>query len=916
MEFYENQSAEDDKQMRADIRRLGNLLGQTLVRQEGPQLLELVEEVRTLVRADPDAVQGRLSRLDATEEVDLARAFSMYFQLANITEQVHRARDMRRRRADTGGWLAQARADIESAGLSSKAISSGADRLEVRPVFTAHPTEASRRSILTKLRNVADLLEEETAEKAVIGSADVDAVNDRLAEIIDMLWQTDELRVEKPEPTDEARNAVYYLTDLYREAASRVLTDLSATLTALGAHPRSNGSPMKFGTWIGGDRDGNPFVTPEVTEQVLLIQHEHGIAAAEGAVSELVREVSVSETVRPASRDLVASAEKDLETVAIPQRFRRVHSEEPYRLKLRAIEAKLQNTRERLAGDLAHRPGWDYSHAGELVADLKLIRDSLARQRGQLAAKGAVDRTIRTVEAFGLELAKMDIREHSAAHHDVLAELYDTTGELERPYAELDDAERGARLAEELSGHRPLAPRNVELTARNKKTFGVFSTIAETQAKYGPQIIESYIVSMTHTAADILAPVILAREAGLVDIDRGKAAIGFVPLLEGVEELSGADTLLDELLSLPAYRAIVDARGGVQEVMLGYSDSNKESGIAASQWSIQVAQRRLRDVAHKHGIHLRLFHGRGGTVGRGGGPSHEAILAQPSGTLDGEIKITEQGEVLSDKYTLPTLARENLELSVAASLKATLLHTEPRHEADVLERYFGHMDSVSGAAKETYRKLTGTPGLSDYFWAVSPTELLGALNIGSRPSKRPNQEAGLDGLRAIPWVFGWTQSRQIVPGWFGVGSGLEAARKAGLGDELREMHRNWHFFSNFISNVEMTLAKTDLTIASDYVDELVPENLHGIFDQIKREHAKTVHEVLEITGEERILASQPGLARTLEVRDLYLAPLHYLQISLLSRYRAEGGDDGADPQLKRALLITVNGIAAGLKNTG
>ncbi|GAA2302847.1 phosphoenolpyruvate carboxylase [Glycomyces scopariae] len=919
MDYYDSSGGTDDKQLRRDIRRLGNLLGQALVRQEGPQLLELVEEVRGLVRHQPEAVASRLAKLDVTEEVDLARAFATYFHLANITEQVHRARDMRRSRAENGGWLSQARAEITLEDVPADQIAAAAERLEVRPVFTAHPTEAARRSILIKLRNIADLLDAEAAERAVLGSADVDAVNSRLAEIIDLLWQTDELRVEKPEPTDEARNAIYYLTDLYRDAAARVLTDLNATLTDLGGSPRPGHAPLRFGTWIGGDRDGNPFVTPEVTKQVLLMQHEHGIAAAEGAVAGLINELSVSQAVRPASQELLDSVNADLDRLgtAIPARYKRIHAEEPYRLKARAIEAKLANTRTRHAEGLPHRAGLDYADGRELIADLQVMRDSLARQRGQLPAKGVLDRVLRTVAAFGLQLATMDVREHSEAHHAVLAELYDATGELDKAYGDLTPVERGEILARELSGQRPLAPANVELTEANRKTFDVFHAIRDAQEQFGKAIVESYIISMTHDAGDVLAPVVLARDAGLIDVARGRADIGFVPLLEEVEELANADALLDELLRLPAYRAIVAARGNVQEVMLGYSDSNKDAGITASQWNIQAAQRQLRDTAHKHGVRLRLFHGRGGTIGRGGGPTHEAILAQPSGTLDGAIKITEQGEVLSDKYTLPALARENLELTVAASLKATLLHTEPRHQPEVLARWFDVMDQTSEAAKDAYRALTGQAGLAEYFWAVSPTELLGALNIGSRPSKRPNTDAGLSGLRAIPWVFGWTQSRQIVPGWYGVGSGLAAAREAGLGGDIAEMYEKWHFFRNFVSNVEMTLAKTDLSIAAQYVSTLVPSHLQSIFDTIKVEHAKTVAEVLALTGGEELLAANPQLSRTLEVRDRYLAPLHHLQVSLLKRYRSEGGADGdVDPQLKRALLITVNGIAAGLRNTG
>ena len=900
-----------DAALRADIRRLGILLGQTLARQEGQGLLDLVEEIRGLVRTDAEEAFARLAQVDVGTATDLARAFSTYFHLANVTEQVHRARELRRERAAEGGWLDRTADLIRSSGLPPAEIAAAVERLAIRPVFTAHPTEAARRSILAKLRAIADELDGLAARTALSGPDPHDAarVDARIAELIDMLWQTDELRVTRPDPRDEARNAVFYLTDLAAQGAPPVLDDLAATLRGLGVELPPTSRPLSFGTWIGGDRDGNPYVTAAVTRDVLLIQHEYGIRAAEAIVAELITEVSVSRRLRPVSLDLAVSLAKDLDALgsAVDERFRRVNAEEVYRLKARCVLAKLANTRSRLASGSSHVPGRDYRGTDELVADLELMRASLARNHGELAATGALARAVRVISAFGLHLATMDIREHAEAHHGVLTEMYRLVGAAY-------PAVRGARtalLVEELGGKRPLSGPATVLSDGARKTFDVFGAIRDIQDRFGPQTLESYIISMTQGVDDVLAAVVLSREAGLIDIHNGLARIGFVPLLESGAELAASGELLDELLTVDSYREIVAARGDVQEVMLGYSDSNKETGITTSQWSIHRAQRSLRDVAAKHGVRLRLFHGRGGTIGRGGGPTHEAILAQPYGTLDGSIKVTEQGEVISDKYLLPVLARENLELTVSAVLESAVLNTAPRQSPEDLARWDAVMDAISAAAYDRYRSLVDSPDLAPYYWAVTPTELLSALNIGSRPSRRPDASAGLGGLRAIPWVFGWTQTRQIVPGWFGVGTGLSAAPV----DDLRQMYREWHFFSTFISNVEMTLAKTDLAIASRYVEALVPPHLRHVFDTIREEHALAVRQVLAVTGETTLLEAQPGLARTLAIRDTYLEPLHQLQVALLAQ-RRQLPPGGADDKLERALLLTVNGIAVGLRNTG
>ena len=901
-----NQStfAADDAGLRSDVRRLADLLGQTLVRQEGPELLELVEAVRKSVRKGSG--EEVLANITDEESVQLARAFSTYFNLANVAEQIHRARVLSHSRATGGSWLVRAVDRIEEAlsqqtpghQLTKEEITQWVSEMSVRPVFTAHPTEAARRSILKKLGAIADLLDQpENASQ-----------QDRLAENIDLLWQTDELRLGQPEPLDEALNALYYLDDLFTQTVPEVLNDFAKELKRIGVVVPVTARPLSFGNWIGGDRDGNPNITADVTTKAMVLQVGHSIRVTITAMNELRQMLSVSTNIAGATPELTASVEKDFRHIPeFEPRFLRLNAEEPYRLKATAIVHRLAFTRDRHAVGGPHVANRDYENTAELLADLVLMRDSLLAHRGELIATGLLERTIRTVAAFGITHATMDIREHSDAHHNLLNQVLGIDGYLAKTHNEKFDL-LTAMLAENTAFDTS------KLDASGKRVFDTFVAINDLIDRFGSQSIETYIVSMTKGADDLIAPIVIAQQAGLVSLKEKKARIGFAPLLETVAELRSSGEILDKLLSNLTYRQLVSLRGDKQEVMLGYSDSNKDAGIATSQWEIHRAQRSLRDVAKKHGVKLCLFHGRGGSVGRGGGPTYDALIALPWGSVDGAIKMTEQGEVISDKYALASLARENIELTLAASLEATVLNRGPRQSKEELTAWGDCMQLISDESFKQYRSLIQQPDLPAYFYASTPVEQLGEMFLGSRPSRRPDASGGLDSLRAIPWVFGWTQSRQIVPGWFGVGTGLKAAREAGQSKLLKKMLKEWHFFTTFISNVEMTLAKTDLDLAQRYVEALVPKELHHFLDEIKEEFELTVSEILKLTGEKTILGDQEILARTLQVRDAYLSPIHLLQINLLKRVRET--DAPVDPVLRRALLLTINGVAAGLRNTG
>ncbi|TFG85769.1 MAG: phosphoenolpyruvate carboxylase, partial [Chromatiales bacterium] len=702
-----------------------------------------------------------------------------------------------------------------------------------------------------------------------------------------------------------------------------------------------------------GDRDGNPNVTPEITWETLRLQQRLTIRKYLVAVADLSRRLSESVRYAPPGADLVASIERDKREM--PRTAAEVierNPEEPYRQKLSFVYRRLENTLKRnadLDGALriekanqliSIRPALpiiaalkvattpaegEYRDAAELREDLRLVRDSLRIDKASLAAR-SVDRLIQQVDVFGLHLASLDLRQHSERHTAALAEITASL-ELLNDYPALDEAGRVAWLTTELATPRPLVAADASYSLETTQTLNVFRVARRALDEISTRSLRTYVISMAREASDVLAVLVLAKQAGLVDGASAGSRLAVAPLFETIDDLQRSPEVMRQLFSNPVYRRVLRAQGNVQEVMIGYSDSSKDGGILTSSWELYKAQQKLWGVAREHGIELQLFHGRGGTVGRGGGPSHEAIRAQPEGTVAGRIKITEQGEVVSSKYSLPDIAMRSLELTTAAVIAASL-PPEARAAGPrpaTIARWESVMEEISGHAFAAYRGFVrGTDGFLDYFTQATPVEELQHLRIGSRPAKRRKGSKSLDDLRAIPWVFGWTQSRHLLPGWLAVGSALESYvgqdPKGGRPERLqllRRMYKDWPFFHSTISNIEMTLAKADFQIARQYAERLPDQELgRRIFRLLLAEYDSTCRIVRQITGEKHLLQNSPVLKRSIAVRNPYVDPMSYLQVELLARSRKAGVPARDRDRLLYALVLTINGIAAGMRNTG
>jgi len=914
----EELAIEEDARLRNDIRLLGRILGDTVRDQEGADVFDLVERIRqTSIRfhRDDDKPARReleliLNSMSISQTVRIVRAFSYFSHLANIAEDQNNIRQMRARSTAGGaprsGTLAQTLSHARAAGFSAADLRKFFMTALVSPVLTAHPTEVRRKSTIDREMEIAALLDRR--ERIQLTPEELAADDEKLRREVLTLWQTNLLRRTKLTVLDEVANGLSFYDYTFLHEVPRLHCVLEDRLNeGEGAAQGELASFLRMGSWIGGDRDGNPFVTAEVMRGTLKMQSSRALRYYLEELHALGSELSLAAHLADVSKDLRALAESSPDSS--PHR-----SGEPYRLAVSGIYARLSATAARLDVETTRPPVGEaapYAGAAEFKADIDVLYRSLISNNSRVIARGRLRHLRRAVDCFGFHLASLDIRQNSAVHERTVAELIDAAMPG-MSYLALSEDARIALLTGELRNTRPLTSSFVKYSDETLGELALFHAAAEAHAKFGADAIPQCIISMCKGMSDMLEVALLLKEVGLVD-PSGRSAINIVPLFETIEDLQASSAIMDRMLSLHEYRKLVDSRGSVQEVMLGYSDSNKDGGFVTSGWELYKAEIGLIEIFERHHVRLRLFHGRGGSVGRGGGPSYDAIIAQPGGAVNGQIRITEQGEIISSKYSNAEVGCNNLEILAAATLEASLL--QPRHSAPSGE-YLKAMEQLSELAFKAYRGLVyETEGFADYFWASTVITEIATLNIGSRPASRKKTRE-IEDLRAIPWVFSWAQCRLMLPGWYGFASAVEAwvAEHPDKGMPfLRELYREWPFFRTLLSNMDMVLAKSSIAIASRYA-ELVPDAAlrEKIFGRIRSEWHSAIGLLLDIMGQERLLQGNPLLERSIRNRFPYLDPLNHVQVELLKEYRAQNSDE----QVLRGIQITINGISAGLRNSG
>ena len=904
--------------MREDIRLLGAILGDTVREQNGEEVFDLVERARV------ESFRVRRSEIDRTElarmfdgidihqAIPVIRAFSHFALLANVAEDIHRER----RRAvhvaagepPQDSSLAATYLKLDSAELDSTTVADALTGALVSPVITAHPTETRRRTVFDTQHRITELIR--LRMHGHTRTEDGRDVNRELRRHILMLWQTALIRLSRLKIQDEIETGLRYYQAAFFEVIPQVNAEVRSALQARWPDAHILEEPMlRPGSWIGGDRDGNPNVTADV---VRLATGRASYTALEHYFAEIIaleQELSMSARLVKVSDELEALAAKCHELA---------RADEPYRRALRVIHGRLTATAAEI---LDSQPEHEldlglerYLTPAELLADLDVVDRSLRSYGSGVLADDRLARLREAVHVFGFHLSGLDMRQNSDVHEEVVAELLAWAG-VHPDYRSLPEPDRVELLAAELATRRPLTKDDAALSELARKELDIVAAAARAVHLFGPQAIPNYIISMCQSVSDMLEAAIILKEAGLLDAsgDEPYAPVGIVPLFETIDDLQRGSSILEAALDLPLYRAVVSARGDSQEVMLGYSDSNKDGGYLAANWALYRAELDLVESARKTGIRLRLFHGRGGTVGRGGGPSYEAILAQPPGAVSGSLRITEQGEVIAAKYAEPRIAHRNLETLLAATLEATLLDVEGL--GDAAGPAYEVLDELAARAQRAYAELVHeTPGFVEYFKASTPVSEIGALNIGSRPTSR-KPTTSISDLRAIPWVLAWSQSRVMLPGWYGTGTAFEAwiGEEDGRLEVLQDLYRRWPFFRTVLSNMAQVLSKADMGLAARYSELVEDEALRRrVFGKIVDEHDRTIRMHKLITGQDDLLAGNPALARSVFNRFPYLEPLNHLQVELLGRYRS--GDD--DELVQRGILLTMSGLATALRNSG
>ncbi len=928
-----------DKELRSRVRLFGTLLGEVLREQVGEKTYSIVERLRRgylklSKRPDP-GLSGRLERLIESLQPetlgDVVRAFSIYFMLVNIAEEAYLHRQ-RRRIAGKGGELWEGSFDhtlrgFRQRGIDPQQLQDILDDAAYIPVFTAHPTESKRLVIMNLLRRLFVTSEMLDAPRRSLNQYE-NTVRE-LKTQIQTLWKTEEVRSVRPEVRNEIRLGLHYFKRSLFDAVPQVYRRLDAGIRRIyGDHPDYHGVQLPaflhFGSWIGGDRDGNPFVTPDLTRLALRMAQQTILNEYLRRVDELISELTFSYRFCHPSWAFSESLEQDMRICQAlmcnnPRRF----EEEPYRRKLFIMSHRLKQTLAIADACIEGRSPGDtqgaYDHEQDFLRDLKLIADSLYSHGDEAAANGALLDLIHLAETFGFYLSHLDVRQESAVHTAAVAEILRHGGACE-DYTALDEAAR-LQLLEQLISDGPGAPLQREaLSEATRSVLAVFDVIAEAQREISPRAIGQYVISMTHQASNIMEVALLGSLCGLL----GRTEAGWFcrleisPLFETIDDLRRSEGILDALFSNPCYRSLLAACDDRQEVMLGYSDSAKDGGIMASAWHLYQTQKRIIALAEGQGIRCRLFHGRGGTVGRGGGPTHASILAQPANTVKGQIKITEQGEVLSNKYSNRETAIYELTMGSTGLFKAS--QGVVRDIRDDHPDYVEAMQTMAALSERHFRQLTEvTPGFLDYFYASTPVSEIALMNIGSRPSHRTRGNRSISSVRAIAWVFGWAQARQTLPGWYGIGAALEAWRKQGSGriKALRRMYRDWPFFRALLSNTQMALFKSDMAIAEQYAHLCQDDEIaRTVYRLIRDEYQRTRRQTLEIAQIEDLMDETPVLKLSLSRRDAYLDPLNHIQLGLLHRYRDSSLSDEARELWLTPLLRSINAISAGLRNTG